>query len=111
MSFQKIAETLITVDQRAKKAVDYISGMLIHNNFEQIHQVVLTYPEAHQLLKSVHALESFIKATLEAHVSIRDVKSADFTFSSAHSNERPCKICSLLLHVITFIIAHVDSQH
>jgi len=110
-SFRKIVEALTAVDQRAKKAVDYVSGMLIHDNFERIHQVVSTSPEAHQLLKSVHALESFIKATLEAHVSTCDVTSADFAFSSAYSNERTCEVCSLPSRVITSITARVDSQH
>ena len=40
VSFSKIARSLTATDQRAKKAVDYVSGVLIQDHFSWMHEVV-----------------------------------------------------------------------
>ena len=80
-SFRNLAAVLTASDQKAKKAVDYVSGMLLYDNFERLRLVVSTAPEKDDLLKLTHALESFMKAVISDHICSCNVTDIKFAFT------------------------------
>ena len=49
-SFKKIVKVLITQDQKARKAVDYVSGRLMYDNFDLIRRILMRCDDADNLI-------------------------------------------------------------
>ena len=110
-SFHKTARVLTAADQKAKKAVNYMSGILLYGNFDRLHQVASTSSEKEILIKITCALECHMKAVLGDHMSTCNVAHADFAFSTRNMRERKCEMCSVPRRTTTWLKTIADPQH
>lgn len=115
--FKKIAKAMTSRDQKAKKAVDYVSGNLLYDNFDLLRRIVITTSgdddECESLLRTVHSLEGFMKKHYEEHV---DYCSVMKTVHSLVQNvnrlaSASCSTCAMPQHVISFIKTKVPAAH
>jgi len=67
-SFKKFSKSLTSHDQKAKKAIDYASGILFYDNFDLMRRVLKTSSEADKLMKLANELEAFVKSNFEGHI-------------------------------------------
>ena len=77
-SFRWIAKAITTQDQKIKQAVDYVSGVLMYDNFVHLKDFVATFDMADHLTGIVNGLDAFIKTTFEGHISQYSVTATIF---------------------------------
>jgi hypothetical protein len=68
-SFKKIAKAITCTDQKAKTAVDYVSGILLYDNFDMVQKIATTRNIPDELEKVITALEVFLKGSYDGHVN------------------------------------------
>ena len=81
-SFKKIVWILTMIDQRAKKAMDYVSGVLVNDNFVCLGMVASKSSEADNIVCLIDVLDAFLKSTIDNHVSPCNVTLKHFALSS-----------------------------
>ena len=92
-SFRKVTKALTTMDQRTKRAVDYVSGVLINNNFMRISSILDTSEDAVNLHKIVSGVEACVKTVTEKYDC--DVTHPSFAFSPRTREKQTCDVRSL----------------
>lgn len=104
-SFKKIAKGITSSDMKACKAVDYVSGILMYENFDKLRAIVYRCPyEQPHLLKLVDSLEAFIKKKCEEHVGKCHATNVTFALQkSGEYSEVSCEECSIPKKIIAYI--------
>ena len=113
-SFKKIAKALTSHDQKARKAVDYVSGNLLYDNFEMLRRIVrCSNSDCDALLRLVNFLEAFMKKEYEEHVNQCDVTETKFSLSESDESTTTngCSICSAPHRTMEFLKSKVDAVH
>ncbi len=108
-SFRKVTKALTTMDQRTKRAVDYVSGVLINDNFMRIRSVLDTSEDAMNLHKIASAVEACVKTVMEKHDC--DVTHPSFAFSRRTSEKKTCDVCSLPQRALEYFKGAVNENH
>ena len=82
-SFRKLCVRITNHDQRAKQAIDYVSSLLLHDNFELIMKIVRSKEEEagmQNLEKIVNTLDAFLKGRHENHIGTCCFTKPNFSF-------------------------------
>jgi hypothetical protein len=80
-SFKKIAKAIMHTDQKAKTAVDYVSGILLYDNFDMLKKIATTSNMTDELETVITALEVFLKGSYDGHVHSCNVTHKYFALS------------------------------
>ncbi len=95
-SFKKGVKALTTQDQKARKAVDYVSGRIMYDNFDLIRKILSRSDEADDLKILDNSLEAFLKSLFEEHIFKCCVTNPEFAFATENSTEKQkCTTCTL----------------
>ena len=110
-SFQKIVRSITRKDQHSKKAVDYVSGILLYDNFTIIRQIV-DYVENHNTLSTlVNSMEAFIMSKFESHIGSCHVTNPNFAFNLGVNEQCTCNTCELPFRVMQYLKTQVQECH
>jgi hypothetical protein len=111
-SFKIVAKSITCHNQKAKNAVDYVSGILIYDNFILIRRICATADASDKLLKVLNALEAFLEGPYNDHAGKYCVTESVLclTLSSSESY-RSCAVCSFPARVIVMMKDGVDEIH
>jgi hypothetical protein len=81
-SFKKVVKALTTQDQKARKAIDYVSGRLMYDNFDLIRKILSQSDDADDLKLLANSLEAFLKTTFEEHIFKCCATNPEFAFAT-----------------------------
>jgi hypothetical protein len=84
-SFKIVAKSITCHDQKAKSAVDYVSGILLYDNFILMRRICATADASDELLKVWNALEAFLKGPYDDHAGKCCVTESVFCLTSSSS--------------------------
>eukprot|EP00957_Ditylum_brightwellii_P028341 2140484-Ditylum_brightwellii.AAC.1 len=110
-SFRKIVKTISTKDAKIKQTIDYMSGVLMYDNFTCLRSVATTSPEADHINAILNCLEGFIKTTYKNHIGSCAVTAKDFSLSPSGEGMKQCSICYFPQHVLEYVKKKVDIAH
>jgi hypothetical protein len=100
-SFKKIAKATTCTDQKAKTAVDYVSGMFLYNNFDMLRKIATTSNIPDELEKVITALEVFLKGSYDGHVNSCNVTKECCALSDKSvAYKCSCSICDIPCNII-----------
>jgi hypothetical protein len=72
-SIKKIAKAITCTYQKAKTAVDYVSGILLYDNLDMLRKIATTRNIPDELEKVIMALEVFLKGSYDGHINSYNV--------------------------------------
>ena len=90
-------------DQRAKQAIDYVAGLLSHDNFELIMKIVRSKEEEagmQNLEKIVNTLDAFLKGRHENYLGTCCFTKPNFAFNRTKTTTDACSVCELPIKVM-----------
>jgi hypothetical protein len=87
-SFKKVVKAHTTQDQKARKAVDYVSGRLMYDNFDLIGKILSQSDDADDLKILTNSLEAFLKSSFEDHIFKCRATNPEFAFAEQNSTEK-----------------------
>lgn len=67
-SFKKVVKALTTQDQKARKAIDYVSGRLMYDNFDLIRKILSQSDDADDLKLLANSLEASLSKLLSKSI-------------------------------------------
>jgi hypothetical protein len=68
-------------DQKSETAVNYVSGILLYDNFDMQQKIATTSNIPYELEKVITALEVFLKGGYDGHIDICNVTKKCFALS------------------------------
>ena len=110
-SFEKIVRMITHVDQYSKKAVDYVSGILLYDNLELIGRIIDTQEDNEALFIILNSLDAFIKSKYDRHIGSCSVSSPNFAFDKSNTMTLSCNICCAPFRVFDHLISNVNPCH
>ena len=111
-SFKKIVKVLTTQDQKARKAVDYVSGRLMYDNFDLIRRILMRCDDADNLIIFSNSLEAYLKSAYEDHIFKCDGTNTEFAFASASCTSKvKCSTCTISQVAMEYLKRHTDPIH
>ncbi len=117
-SFEKIVRSISYKDQKAVRAVDYVSGQLLYDNLRMVNRIVDTMEnesERLRLRKIVTCLDAHIKGRFEhaSHMGQCNHTKPSFSFDrqAMTTHGEPCPICTLIIRVMEYLITQIPEIH
>jgi hypothetical protein len=116
-SFEKIVRTITHHDQKAKEAVDYVSGQLLYDNLTMVRRIIdrnEDYDDKIRLQNIVNALDAYMKGRFEnrEHLGKCCYTQPSFAFDrTAGMIDDNCGVCALPLRVMEYLSSEVDPVH
>lgn len=111
-SFKKIAKAITCTDQKAKTAVDYVSNILLYDNFDMLRKIATTSNIPDELEKVITALEVFLKGGYDGHINSCNVTKKCFALSDKSvAYTCSCSICDIPCNIIAYIQQHIPVNH
>ena len=113
-SFRKLCMAITNHDQKAKQAIDYVAGLLLHDNFDLITKIIRSKEkesEAQQLEKLVNTLDAYLKGRFENHLGTSCFAKPSFAFDRIKSTTETCEACQLPMKVMNYLSDHTPLIH
>jgi hypothetical protein len=101
---------LTSLDQKAKTAVDYFSGLMLYNNLELLRRICDTSDNREELKVPIDALETLFKGGYDTNIGNCCVTKADFGSSPRSNEEEIYGICSFPNKVFGCVRRSMDSK-
>jgi hypothetical protein len=111
-SFKKVVKALTTQDLKARKAVDYVSGRLMYDNFDLIRKIISRSNDSDDLKILANSLEAYLKTSFEEHIFKCCATNPDFAFAVENSAEKQkCSTCTLSQVVMQYLKERVEAMY